>query len=220
MKKEFLLFCACIAVQLTGIAQTAKDKYPVPEYSNEIYFLKKDSSMHLQRLEKGVSKMESKSKMGGMGGGENGYQLEGSRSTVRMPQLNDLSFVFYTGGSSSTTTPETDSIMKANGMDPSMQQQMGNPMEMMNDPSRTVSLYNMNAEKASRKITVLSYGGMKVFGKSKKESLKYTLSIKKVRDGYYELVVDKRLPKGEYAFVYTSMTNMDGSNLLFAFGVD
>lgn len=219
MKREFLLFCACITVQLSGIAQTAKDKYPVPEYSNEIYFLKKDSVMQLQRLEKGLSKMESKSKMGGMGGGENGYQLEGTRSPVRMPQLTDLSFVFYTGGSS-TTTPEADSAMRANGMDPSMQQQMGNTMDMMNDPSRTVSLYNMNAEKASRKITVMSYGGMKVFGKSKKENLKYTLSIKKVRDGYYELVVDKRLPKGEYAFVYTSMTNMDGSNLLFAFGVD
>jgi len=107
--------------------------------------------------------------------------------------------------------------MKANGMDPS---EMKNGMDMMTDPSRNTTLYSMNEEKGNRKITIMAYQGMKLFGKSKKESTKYTLSIKKVMDGYYEMIVDKPLPRGEYAFVKMDFGSRDGSYSLFAFGVD
>jgi hypothetical protein len=216
MKKVLMLaFIFCASNLL--FAQT-KQVYPTPEFNNEINFLNKEK-MILMRLEKGVSKMQSKTKMGGMGGGESGYTLEGPKSPVRIPASNNLSFVFSTG-SGSGNTHEADSMMKANGMDPSMSSGMSEGLDMMNDPSRTTSLYNMNTEKGARKVTVQAYGGMKLFGKSKKESTKYTLSIKKIKEGYYEMVVDKPLLKGEYAFVQMSMTSADGSTLLFAFGVD
>jgi hypothetical protein len=215
MKKLFLFILFALASHLL-FAQN-KAGYPTPEFMNEVSFLNKEN-MTLVRLEKGSSKMESKTKMGGMGGGESGYLLEGRQSPVRL-QAGNLSFVFY-NGSSAANSPRTDSIMSANGMDPSMNAQMTNGMEMMNDPSRTTSLYSMTAEKGSRQVTVRAYGGMKLMGKSKKESTKYTLSIKKIKNGYYEMVVDKPLPRGEYAFVLTSMTSTDGTYLLFAFGID
>jgi hypothetical protein len=52
-------------------------------------------------------------------------------------------------------------------------------------------------------------------------SEKYTFSARKIKEGYWELVVDKPLPKGEYAFTMMGMgTGMDGSTVIFAFGVD
>jgi hypothetical protein len=193
--------------------------YPTPEFKNEINFLNTEN-MTLIRLEKASSKIESKTKIGGMGGGESGYKLEGDKSVIRIPAGNNLAFVFFTGNASFSSTPATDSIMKAHGMDASMRSQINSGMEMMNDPSRKISLYNMNVEKGIRKITVQAYQGMKLFGKSKKESSKYTLSIKKIKDGYYEMIVDKTLPKGEYAFTLMDNGSMDGSYLLFAFGID
>ncbi len=56
-------------------------------------------------------------------------------------------------------------------------------------------------------------------GTSKKTATKYTLSIKKVKEGYHEMIVDKSLPKGDYTFVMMSMS-MDQSYSLFAFAVD
>ena len=40
------------------------------------------------------------------------------------------------------------------------------------------------------------------------------------RDGYWELLVDKSLPKGEYAFTIMSMMSMDGAVTIFAFGIN
>jgi hypothetical protein len=198
------------------LAQKKAQQYPAPEFSNEIYFFNKDS-IQAMRLEKGYSKAEAKTKMGGMGGGENAYQLEGSRSPVRLVSGTSLSFIFFSGDATASSA-QSDSIMKENGMDPAA---MENPMDMLNDPSRSTSLYSMNTEKGSRRITLHSYSGMKILGKSKKESTKYTLSIRKVKQGYYELIVDKPLPRGEYAFlVMDSGMGMDGSSKLFAFGVD
>jgi hypothetical protein len=90
--------------------------YPIPEFNNEIYFFQKDSAK-LLRLEKGNSKMESKTKLGGM---ENGYALDGERSTRRLNNGNNLSSIFYAGESFSHLTPAADSEIKANGMEPSM----------------------------------------------------------------------------------------------------
>ena len=215
--KKIILLPVLFTVNISLLfAQKNTQQYPTPEFSNEIYFFKKDSAQ-VSRLEKGYSKMETKTKMGGMGGADNGYSLEGSRSSVRL-EAGNLSFIFFNGDPSTDNNPQSDSAMRANGMDPSM---MNDAMSVMNDPSQTTSLYNMNVNKGNRKVTLQSYNGMKIFGKSKKESIKYMLSIKKIRKGYYELIVDKPLTKGEYAFVVTGMgMSMDGSTMLFAFGVD
>ena len=217
MKKIF--FLTILLAPVLFVSAQNKPVYPTPEFSNEINFLNKEN-MTLLRLEKGTSKMQSKSKMGGMGGAQSGYTLEESKSPVRIIAAKQFSFVYTTGSAANERTPETDSIMRANGMDPANTPQMSGGMDMMNDPSRTTSLYNMDSEKGERKITMQSYSGMKIMGKSKKESTKYTISVKKIKDGYYEMVVDKTLPKGEYAFVIMNMGSMDGSYLLFAFGVD
>jgi len=211
MKKNILILILFIANSTLLRSQTSVQKYPTPEYSNEIYFFKKDSAQ-LSRLEKGYSKMNTKS---GIGGGEYGYSLEGSKSNVRLPSGN-LSFVFFVGTAGGSSA-QSDSAMRANGMDPSA---INDAMGMMDDPSRTTSLYSMSVEKGSRKIIMQSFAGMKLISKAKKESTKYTLSIKKVKSGYYELVVDKPLPRGEYAFLVQGSGSADGSSTLFAFGVE
>jgi hypothetical protein len=195
------------------------DKYPLPEYGNEICLIKKDTGTTLMRLEKGTSKQEMKMKMMGMGGMEQGYMIDGEKSPVRLTSGSNLVFMIYTGdvtassSSSSTSNTQSDSMMRASGIDPAM---MANSMSMMEDPSKTTSLYEMKPDKGVRKILTQASGLM---GKSKKTATKYTLSVKKVKDHYFEIIVDKSLPKGEYSFVVMSM-GMDQSYLLFAFGID
>src|SRR6185436_19938384 len=104
-----------------GTVLSAQNNYPVPEFSNEVYWLQKDSSKVL-RLEKGTSKMETKTKMGGA---ENGYVIDGEKSTVRLKEGNNLSFVFSSGTATTQSNPSADSTMRANGIDPSMMQGMG-----------------------------------------------------------------------------------------------
>ena len=214
--KKLIILLLMIAVNYSLLlAQTTQVKYPTPEFSNEIYFFNKESSS-VVRLEKGYSSQETSSKMGGMGGTSMGYSIEGSKSDVRIPYGN-LSFIYYTG-EAPANSEASDSAMRANGMDPSA---MGDPMAMMNDPARTTALYSMIAEKGKRNIITMAFSGMKILGKNKKESIKYTISIKNVKKGYYELVVDKPLPRGEYAFVMQDMSGgMDNKSKLFAFGVE
>lgn len=210
MKKNFLLIVCFLLSCICLVAQTS---YPVPDYSNEIYLVKKDSAITLMRLEKGSSKQEMKIKMMGMGGMDQGYSLDGEKSPIRLQSGSGLVFILYTGGGASDSNPQTDSMMRANGMDPAMMQ---NPMGSMMDPTQMISLYSMSAGKGQRKALTQSMGLM---GKSKKTATKYTLSIKKVKEGYHEMIVDKTLPKGEYTFVMMSMS-MDQSYALFAFAVD
>ena len=217
MKKQLLFFAAALNISLGLTAQIDAEKYPVPEYSNEINLLKKaDDSLSLQRLEKGSAKNEMKVKMMGMGGMDNGYQLEGEKSTVRLSSGSNLVFVYYTGqaAGSATSSHMADSMMKANGIDMSAMQ---NPMSMMEDPSKTITLYNMQSAKGNRKIILQSMG---IMGKSKKTSKVYTLSVKKIKDSYYQMTVDKDLPKGEYAFILMSGATADGSYPVFAFAVE
>lgn len=219
MKKCFLFLAAFLIVGATW-AQSNKTKYPEPEFSKEVYFLKKDTVTTVIRLEKNSSKMESKTKMGGMGGAESGYSIEGEKSPVRINIRNNLSFVFSTGASGSSSSSTQDSMMRANGMDPAMMQ---NPMASLTDPSNTITLYKAESGKGKRKILMMKSPGAMAFGNKKMQSSdKFTFSVKKIRDGYWELVIDKPLPKGEYAFslMGMGMTNMDGSTTLFAFGVD
>ena len=215
------LLCAVLLLHSMPLlwAQPNNKTYPETEFSNEVYFLKKDSVATVIRLEKNSSKMESKTKMGGMGGSESGYTIEGEKSSVRLNSRNNLSFVFSTGSSTSSSSSTQDSMLRANGMDPSMMQ---NAMSGMTDPANTITLYKAESGKGKRKILMMKSPGAMAFGKKMQSSDKFTFSVKKIREGYWELVIDKPLPKGEYAFSLMSMGmgSMDGSTTLFAFGVD
>lgn len=209
--KRVLFLSATLVCMSAIMAQ----KYPEPEFSNEIYYLKKDSAL-LTRLEKGTSKMDTKMKMAGYGGAESGYEMDGQKSTMRLSAGTNLSFVYYTG-STASSSPKMDSTMRANGVDADM-------MRSMSEPSSSITLYKADAVKDKRKVYMMKSPGMiNPFGSKKSQSSdKYTFSTKKIKDGYWELVIDKTLPKGEYIFVMSnmSMNNMDGSMMLFAFAVD
>lgn len=220
MKKDLIFLAVFLIVTSLLWGQPDKIKYPEPEFSKEVYFLKKDSVNSVVRLEKESSKMEGKTKMGGMGGYENGYTLDEEKSKVRLNSGNGLSFVFSTGASAKSLSPSSDSMMQANGMDPSITTDM---MGGMDDPANTIALYKAESGKGKRKILMQKQGG--AFGGRKSQSSdKYTFSVKKIREGYWELVIDKKLPKGEYAFTtisYMSMgANMDGAATLFTFAID
>ncbi len=211
MKKIFLLPGLLFSAHILS-AQT----YPDPEFANEICFLKKDNPYSLIRLEKGASKMQTKTNM--ISGSEQGYSLDGTKSEVRIQGGNNLSFIFSTGASSSSSNNKSDSMMKANGIDPNMMNIGG-----MMDPTNNITLYKMDIAKGERKIYMMKTGGALPFSNHKNQSSdKYTFSLKKIRDGYWELVIDKTLPKGEYAFTMMAMgmQSMDGGMTLFAFGVD
>ena len=86
-----------------------------------------------------------------------------------------------------------------------------------------ITLYQADVEKGERKIYLMKSGGAMPFASKKnKASDKYSFSVRRIRDGYWELVIDKTLPKGEYAFTVMGMgmANMDGSVTLFAFAID
>jgi hypothetical protein len=107
-------------------------------------------------------------------------------------------------------------MMRANGMDPAM-------LRETTEPSNMITLYLAKSEKDKRKVFLQKNGGANPFASHKNQSSdKYTFSVKKIREGYWELVIDKTLPKGEYIFTMMNMGfgNMDGSTLLFAFAID
>jgi len=217
MKKNLLL-CPIAFIILSGTySQSTNAIYPEPEFSKEVYLLKKDSVNKVLRLEKNSSKMDTKVKAAGFGGAENGYQIDGEKSPVRLPGGSNLSFIFSTGASASAPSPQSDSIIRAQGLDPSMMSAYGN----MSDPSNTITLYKAESAKGNRKIYLMKTGGAFSMGKNK-SSDKFTFSLKKIREGYWELMIDKSLPKGEYAFAVQgmNMNNMDGSVTIFAFAVD
>lgn len=198
-----LMFCAYIMC-----AQT----YPEPEFSNEVYFLKKENPYSLVRLEKSSAKQETK--MNVLKGSEYGYEIDGKSSPVRFATGSNISFI-YTSSSSSSSNAKSDSLMRANGIDPNTVAGLGG------DPSSTITLYKLDLDGGYRKIYLQKSGGY--FGNHKNQtSDKYTFSLKKIRDGYWELVIDKPLPKGEYAFsmMGMGMADVSGSHTVFAFGVD
>lgn len=93
----------------------------------------------------------------------------------------------------------------------------------MSDPSNVITLYEVQSGKGVRKVILMKMPGM--FGSKKmKSSDKHSFSVRKVNDGYWELVIDKPLRPGEYAFTLmtmcAAMNSMDGSTTVFAFGVD
>lgn len=210
--KKFLF----TGIVVCSLYSAGAQNYPEPDFSNEVYYLKKDNTPALVRLEKESSKMETKTKGAGFGGYENGYIVEGERSSVRLGQGNNLSFVISNGGNGRTNSAAADSVMRANGMDPGM------TTAGMSDPANTITLYKTEAGKGKRKILLQKAGGA-FSAKKLQSSDKYTFSVRKIRDGYWELVIDKTLPPGEYAFTsmnFTNMSSMDGSMTLYTFGVD
>jgi len=213
-------FISFFAALVFAAVASAQNNYPVPEFSNEVYWLQKDSNK-VMRLEKATSKMDTKTKLGGMGGAENGYSVDGERSPARLNNGNNLSFVFSTvTASTQSSNHSADSTMKANGIDPAMLQGMGT----MTDPSNSITLYKVETGKGERKVILMKTPGMLPFGSKKiKSSDKMGFSVKKIKEGYWELVIDKKLSSGEYVFVMTSMSAMGmatGGATLFAFGVD
>jgi|GEM_PF-1000676 len=192
MKYSFIIMLCSVMMQ-PAIAQNDSN-YPNPEFSNEVYLYQTGQTTKLLRLEKGSSKMETKTKMAGMGGAENGYTLEGEASTVRFASGDGLSFIYFSETSSMPSSRQNDSIMRANNMDPAMMQGFS-----MMDPASMITLYKAETGKGVRKIYMMKTGGMFSMGKNK-SSDKYTISVKKIRPGYWQLIVDKTLPKGEYAF--------------------
>lgn len=209
-----ILFLVCASQIL--MAQPGNIAYPNPEYANEVYLYRKDSAVKLMRLEKNGSKMDTKTKFGGIGGAESGYTMDGEKSTVRFTSGNNLSFVYSNSSVSASTNPAADSTMRANGLDPSMMQQ---GMGGMSDPATMITLYKVDATKGKRKIYLAKSGGYFGGGKNK-SSDKCTFSVKKIREGYWELVPDKPLKRGEYAFsmMGTGMNAMDV--VLYAFAVE
>jgi hypothetical protein len=212
--KYFMLSVIMQCCSLLLMAQ----QYPEPEFSNEVYWLKKDNGFKITRLEKGSSKLESKVKFGGMGGSESSYTLDGEKSNVRIENNKNLSFVFSNGTASSKSSSAADSMMAANGIDVSA---MSNMMGSMNDPSKNIVLYKVEQSRGKRKILLQKNPGMSPFGsKKQKTGDKFTFSVKKIREGYWELVVDKSLSNGEYAFAMMGSSNSDGSIVMFAFAVE
>jgi len=76
--KKYLLLCSIVFIILPGTySQSNNAIYPEPEFSKEVYFLKKDSISKAIRLEKNSSKMDTKVKAAGFGGAEKAYLIEG-----------------------------------------------------------------------------------------------------------------------------------------------
>lgn len=223
MKTKLISLCYCILTCMFLVAQNTKHNYPEPEFNNEVNYLEKDTVYITKRLEKNSSKLEAKTKMGGMGGAENGYFIDGERSPVRLHGGNNFSFIFSTGASSGLNPADAqrDSMMLANGMDPSMAQGMGSMSMGMTDPSN-INLYKAESGKGKRKVLTMKVPGAMSFGAKAKSADKISFSLKKIREGYWEMVIDKPLGKGEYVFTMMNMGmgSMDGSSTLFAFGVD
>ena len=215
MKKHILLLLLLATNTSLLLAQKKEQPYPTPEFMNEIYSLKKDSGT-LKRLEKEETNMETSTRLGGMGGVEVGYALKGDKSRVRL-NGNSNSFVFYLGEPAGNKE-QTDSMLRANGMDPASMPSFSGGMNT--DPTSTTTLYKLITDKGNRKVIIQSAQGMKLISKKTKESNKYSFSVKKVKEGYYEFQIDQPLPNGEYAFVVTAMPGAMSSVKVFAFGVD
>lgn len=218
MKKTLVAFISVLCgVHCCGFAAFGQD-YPNPEFNNEVYAFRKDSSK-LFRLEKQSATMENKTSV--VSGSRAEYTIDAGQATVRFGNIDRYSFVFWTGAVSTGSAPgvapggRADSLMRSAGIDPAMLNLTG-----ANSP-QNFTLYRMEASKGKRTILLVKSGGY-FNRKGGGESEKYSISSKRIREGYFEMVVDKPLPPGEYAFVIRSqgMDAMRGGATLYCFGVD
>ena len=210
-----MLFLSCFCW-----SQTSKKIYPEPEFLKEVYALNKENNS-LTRLEKEISRLDTKAKLGGFGGSEYGYTIPGETSKIHFSSTQLPTFIYQWRKDNSSSLNKGDSLSRTRGND-SIDKTMpsGESVDSMVDayfdPSRTITLYAMYTVKGERKLLVQNSGG--AFGKGKKASSKHAISFKKIKDGYYEISVDKQLPKGEYAFMTTTMGTLDAT--FFVFRVD
>jgi hypothetical protein len=101
MKKLFL--CAItLAFLLVSRAQDAAP-VPEPEFINQVFLLK---DQKLMSLEKADAQLKSKSKFGGMGGVKQMYVIDGVKSSVSIPE-SEMMFVVSTGGSGFSSDPSS-----------------------------------------------------------------------------------------------------------------
>ncbi|HTR29381.1 MAG TPA: hypothetical protein VMH27_08920 [Puia sp.] len=208
--KQILTITLAIGFGMTASAQS----YPNPDFNNEVYALRKDSGK-LTRLEKASSQIHQKNSF--MGGGSMQYDVEAKQSPVRFTNMDPYSFIIYTGsgnGGSFASGSAGDSAMRASGMDPNMFNGFGSL-----NPSQ-IALYRMDVSHDQRAVVMAKGGGY--FNKKSTSSGVLTTSFRKVRDGYFEIVIDKKLAPGEYAFLVqqTGMASANGGVILFCFGVD
>ncbi|MDP4149624.1 MAG: hypothetical protein Q8927_09420 [Bacteroidota bacterium] len=203
---------------LFGTLAAAAQEYPNPDFNNEVCAYRKDSN-RVSRLEKQTSEISNKVGFGGFTPSTTEYDIDGGRSTIRLSDIGKYSFVFWNGSTGGATVAGNrgDSMMRASGVDPNMITQAAG----MNGPSQ-FTLYKMEVSGGKRSIILVKAGGFSFGKKSSSGSEKYSTSMRKIREGYFEMVVDKRLPKGEYAFVTLSggVQGMHGGANLFCFGVD
>jgi hypothetical protein len=85
MKISFLIFMACIlcATKINGQTKTAASQQP--QYLNNVYLLKQDSLILVEKVQ---AEMKNKAKALGFGGSEAGYFIDGVKSPFRI-KLND-----------------------------------------------------------------------------------------------------------------------------------
>ena len=201
-------------------SQTSKKVYPEPEFMREVYALNSEANT-LLRLQKETSHLDTKAKLGGLGGSEYGYTIDGEASKIRIASGRVPSFIYQWRQDNSATGKSGDSLSRSMANDsmaklPQGMESMNSMVDQYMDPARTITLYSMHTVKGQRKLLVQASGG--AFGIGKKASVKQSLSFKKVKDGYYEIFIDKPLPKGEYAFITSAMGSPDVT--MFVFGVD
>jgi hypothetical protein len=93
MKSVFLIFIAVIFCTRTADAQSNNGNTPAgpqPQYLNNVYLLKKDS---LVSLEKTQAELKNKTKALGFGGNETAYVMDGGSSPFRIKMADDMRFM-------------------------------------------------------------------------------------------------------------------------------
>ena len=174
-------------------AQIATDSIPDPEFMNQVFAVGKDHK--LINLEKKEAEIVTKTKVGGIGGSKQFYEIDGEKSTVVLAPDNILFVVSITAGANSM------------GMDPSSQ----------------YSLLKFENKKNTRQAVSADYGGMMNKGKTHEGENVIGLNLKKIREGVIGLVPEKPLEKGEYAFINKLSMQGSGRSMkmdAFAFSIE
>ena len=146
-------------------------------------------------LENTKAVRRTKTTLGGFGGSSFSYILEGEKSPVR---LRADSAIFVTD--------------KGKGL-------------LATDPSITITLYKLEAGNDKRIAVLNKYKPSYVGGGSKNTNTKIPMGTKDLKEGLQQLLPEKKLEPGEYAFITITIAgnNYDGKNtkyIVFAFGID
>jgi hypothetical protein len=146
-------------------------------------------------LENTTAIKKTKTKLGGFGGSEFIYVMEGEKSPVRM-QADSSIFVMEKGKG-----------------------------QFAMDPAIAITLYRLEAGKDKRVAVLNKYTPSYAGGGGKNANTKISISAKEWKEGLQQLLPENRLEPGEYAFVTMMMqgNNYEGKHtkyIVFAFGID